>query len=156
MVSISPSKSLLGAPETSIHNFFNSHITGLMLISTDSSLKQLETGMDSLHLLYPLLNVLKIVSLDSHHWWDLGTSPLIHWPCGCHSKILSLCGDVIQSSAFVLWKWTGEWMSVDVSPVNYSDSDLIVHEKMTFQYFSHIINCIGMSIDLLLKRSIIN
>ena len=52
--------------ETIIQNHFKSHMPRLMLISTVSSLKLLEIGNHSLHLLCPLLNVLMIAALDSH------------------------------------------------------------------------------------------
>ena len=73
-------KPLLGILETIIQNHFKSHMLGLKLIGIVSFLKLLEIRMHSLHLLYPLLNVLRIASLDSHHWWDLENSPLIRWP----------------------------------------------------------------------------
>ena len=52
---------------TIIQNHFKSHMLELMLIVIVSFLKLLEIGMHSLHLLYPLLNLLRIASLDSHH-----------------------------------------------------------------------------------------
>ena len=60
-------KTLLDTLETTIQNHFKSHMPELMLISIVSSLKLSETGMHALHLLDPLLNVLRIPSLDSHH-----------------------------------------------------------------------------------------
>ena len=50
-----------------IQNHFKSHMLGLMLIGIVSFLKLLEIDMHSLHLLFPLLIVLRIASLDSHH-----------------------------------------------------------------------------------------
>ena len=55
------------ALETIIQNHFKSHMPELMLIGTVYSLKLLEIGMNFLHLLYPLLNIVRIASLDSHH-----------------------------------------------------------------------------------------
>ena len=70
-----------------------------MLIGIVSFLKLLEIGMHSLHLLYPLLNVLRIASLDSHHWWDLENSPLIRWPWRMY---VSWC---VTSKLFWIWFW---------------------------------------------------
>ena len=52
---------------TTIQNHFKSHMLRLMLIGIVSFLKLLEIGMHYLHLLYLLLIVLRIASLDSHH-----------------------------------------------------------------------------------------
>ena len=60
-------KPLLGTLETIIQNHCNSLMLGLMPISIVSFPKLLEIRMHSLHLLYPLLNVLRIAYLDSHH-----------------------------------------------------------------------------------------
>ena len=60
-------KPLLGILETIIQKHFKSHILGLMFLGIVSFLKLLEIGMYSLQLLYPLLNLLRIASLDSHH-----------------------------------------------------------------------------------------
>ena len=68
-------KRLLGTLETIIQNHFKPQV---------SFLKLLEIGMHCLHLLYPLLNVLRNASLDSHHWWALGNSFLICWPWWMH------------------------------------------------------------------------
>ena len=90
-------KSLLGTLEIIIQNHFKSHMLGLMLIGIVSFPKLLEIGMHSLHLLYPLLNVLRIASLYSHRWWDLGTSPLIRWPWWMY---VSWC---VTSKLFWFW-----------------------------------------------------
>ena len=60
-------KTPLRHAKTIIQNHFKSHMLGLVLIGIVSFLKLLEIGIHSLHLLYPLLNVLRIASLDSHH-----------------------------------------------------------------------------------------
>ena len=84
--------------ETTIQNHFKSHMPELMFIGTVSSQKLLEIGMHSLHMLYPLLKVLRIASLDSHHWWDLGTSPLPRWPCW-----MNVCWHVASE---IFWFWS--------------------------------------------------
>ena len=94
-------KPLLGTLETIIQNHFKSHMLGLRLISTVSFLKLLEIGMHSLHLLYPLRNILRIASLDSHYWWDLGTSPLTHWP-----RWMNVCWCVTGKIFWVLFWFT--------------------------------------------------
>ena len=55
--------------------------------------------MHSLHLLYPLLNLLRIASLDSHHWWNLENSPLIRRPWWMY---VSWC---VTSKLFWFWFW---------------------------------------------------
>ena len=92
-------KSLLGILEIIIQNHFKSHMLEPMLIGIVSFLKLLEIGMHSLHLLYPLLNLLRIASLDSHHWWDLENSPLIRWPWWMY---VSWC---VTSKLFWFWFW---------------------------------------------------
>ena len=108
-------KTLLGILETIIQNHFKSHMLGLMLIGIVSFLKLLEIGMHSLHLLYPLLNVLRFASLDSHHWWDLENSPLIRWPWWMY---VSWC---VTSKLFWFWFWYGYLIGIDTFKENKPD-----------------------------------
>ena len=70
----------IGAVGISIQWHFSCHMLELTFISTVSSQTPLGIGMHSLHLLSPLLKVLRTLLLDSHHLWDLETSLCNCWP----------------------------------------------------------------------------
>ena len=70
----------IGAVGISIQWHFKCHLLELTFISTVSFQTPLGIGMHSLQLYSPLLKVLRTLSLDSHHLWDLETSPCNRWP----------------------------------------------------------------------------
>ena len=97
---------------------------------------------------FPLLNLLRIASLDSHHWWDLENSPLIRWPWWMY---VSWC---VTSKLFWFWFWwiyflpglckkdTAAWLArvFDEEDVNIYDRRLavgaLIAEEMRAAVFS--------------------
>ena len=103
----------------------------LLLISTVSFLKLLEIGMHSLDLLYPLQNVLRNASLDSHYWWDLVTSPLTRSP-----RWMNVCWCVTSKILwFWFWKVSGPivWRSNRQSDLNPTPKLTIILRFLIFQ-----------------------
>ena len=78
---------------------FKCHMPELIFISTVSFQTPLGMGMYSLQLSSPLLKVLRTLSLDSHHLWDLETSLCNHWPWWIN---VYWC---VTSKIFWFWFW---------------------------------------------------